>query len=80
MPHSSTPSILDLPPIWVELDVRQAFGLVYALESFLRRVGGPHSGLQEELAGLALYLLERLPAQCRELIEAPTRLLITEGP
>ena len=80
MQHSSTPSILDLPPIWVELDARQAFGLAYALDSFLGRLGGPTSGLQHELAGLAIYLLERLPAQCRELIEAPTRLLVTEGP
>jgi len=80
MKHSSTPSILDRPPIWIELDARQAFGLAYALESFLRRVGGPTSGLQEELAGLSVYLRERLPAQCRELIEGPTRLLITEGP
>lgn len=78
MPHSSPPSILDLPPIWLELDVRQAFGLAYALDLFLRRVGGPTSGIQEELAGLAVYLREHLPAQCRKLIGAPTRPIITE--
>lgn len=79
MTHSSTPSILDLPPVLIELDVRQAFAVAYALDSYLRRVGGPTSGLQQDLAGLAAYLRERLPAQCRELFEAPTRLLVTEG-
>jgi len=79
MTHSSTPSILDLPPIWIELDVRQAFAVAYALDLFLRQVGGPTSGIQEDLAGLAVYLRERLPAQCRDLIEAPTRLLVTDG-
>jgi len=68
MKYSPSPSIQDLPPVWLELDVRQAFALAYALNSFLRQLGGPTSGLKE-----------RLPVQCRELIEAPTRLLITEG-
>ena len=79
MTHDPSTSILDLPPIRLELDVRQAFGLAYALTSYLMRLGGPRGGLQTELASIALRIRERLPEQCRELIGVPARVPHPEG-
>ena len=77
MDHS--PSILDHPSIQVELDIRQAFGLAVVLGSYLSHLGGPVTGIQQELAGLAMYLRHRLPAQCRDLLDAPVRRPLAEG-
>ena len=79
MDHSTPPSILQSPSIPVELSTRQAFGLAYALGSYLTHLCGPATGLQEELAGLAMYLRDKLPDQCRELLEAPVRQPLVEG-
>ena len=78
-PMDHPPSILDRPSIQVELDIRQAFGLAVALGSYLSHLGGPVTGIQQELAGLAMYLRHRLPAQCRDLLDAPVRRPLAEG-
>jgi len=80
MDHTHPTSLLDLPSVQVELSIRQAFGLAYALASYLSRLGGPATGLQRELASVVLDLRQRLPAQCQEILDGSARLPLTGSP
>ena len=78
MDHLRPQSILDFPSIPLDLTTRQAFGLAYALGSYLSRLCGPATGMQRELAALVCDIRDLLPAQCRDLLDAPVRQPLTE--